>query len=615
MAQITSSNDIQVLKIRQFLGLNENPDGDTKIKNGEMSKMRNFRVTREKHLQIRPGTKTVLNLKTAWDAWCAESDHTAPTANPVFSGAWEGVVDSKQRTLAAFGGLIFSLDPGAATTKVVGQCTQDQTSFFGFSNKVYLLNGHEYMSWDGKEDSSFAAVEGYIPTVMNATTPAGGGFLLENVNRLTGKRKVLYSPDGKETVFHIPEKTVDEIISVKIGDTAQTYTSDLTARTFTITPAPAAGTNTLELIYRSGNGERAQVTGMRFSELYNGQTDSRVFLYGDGTNKTIYSGIDSATGKPSAEYFPDLYEAEVGEANTPITGMVRHYARLVVFKQDATYSMSYSTLVTATDVTTAAFYVTPVNRQFGNKAPGQVDILENNPLTLDDQAVYRWRSVSTSGNITFDERNAERISDRVEVTLQGFDMKETRTFNRKSAQEYWWMYEDKALILNYGADAWYLYTGLSFRAMVEVGLETYGFRPAGGVVHLSRQYRNDDGKDIDAYAATGSMDFDRDWVLKYSPLIFVAIQPESNARVHVTVETNRRSDYPEKIVSSGLAAFAHADFAHWSFGTNRKPQVRRVKMKVKKATFYKLVFKSKSASSTATVLETDVQLRYTGNVK
>ena len=614
MAQITSSNDIQVLKIRQFLGLNENPDGDTKIKNGEMSKMRNFRVTREKHLQLRPGTKTVLNLKTAWDAWCAESGHTAPTANPVFSGAWEGVVDSKQRTLAAFGGLIFSLDPAAATTKVVGQCTQDQTSFFGFSNKVYLLNGHEYMSWDGKENSSFAAVEGYIPTVMNATTPAGGGFLLENVNRLTGKRKVLYSPDGKETVFHIPEKTVDEIISVKIGDKAQTFTPDLKARTFTITPAPAAGVNTLELIYRSGNGERAQVTGMRFSELYNGQTDSRVFLYGDGTNKTIYSGIDSATGKPSAEYFPDLYEAEVGEANTPITGMVRHYARLVVFKQDATYSMSYSTLVTATDVTTAAFYVTPVNRQFGNKAPGQVDILENN-LTLDDQAVYRWRSVSTSGNITFDERNAERISDRVEVTLQGFDMAETRTFNRKSAQEYWWMYGDKALILNYGADAWYLYTGLSFRAMVEIGLETYGFRPDGGVVHLSRQYRNDDGKDIDAYAATGSMDFDRDWVLKYSPLIFVAIQPESNARVHVTVETNRRSDYPEKIVSSGLATFAHADFAHWSFGTNRKPQVRRVKMKVKKATFYKLVFKSKSASSTATVLETDVQLRYTGNVK
>ena len=55
MAQITASNDIQILKIRQFLGLNENPDGDTKIKNGEMSVLRNFRVTREKHLQLRHG--------------------------------------------------------------------------------------------------------------------------------------------------------------------------------------------------------------------------------------------------------------------------------------------------------------------------------------------------------------------------------------------------------------------------------------------------------------------------------------------------------------------------------------------------------------------------------
>lgn len=615
MAQITASNDVQILKIRQFLGLNENPDGDTKIKTGEMSEMRNFRITRESHLQLRPGTKTVLSLKEAWDSWCAEESHTAPVADPVFCGAWEGMLNGASCLLAAFGGLIFTVDLTGGTAAVVGQCTQDQTHFFGFANRVYLLNGHEYMSWDGSDDSSFAEVEGYIPTVMNATTAAGGGYLLENVNRLTGKRKVLYSPDGTSKTFKIPESHVDEIISVKLGDEAQTFTQDLTARTFTLNTAPAAGTDTLELIYRNGNGERGQITGMRFSELYNGQTDSRVFLYGDGTNKTVYSGIDSTTGKPSAEYFPDLYEAEVGEANTPITGMVRHYARLVVFKQDSAWSVSYSTLTTASNATTAAFYVIPVNRQFGNKAPGQVDILENNPLTLDDQAIYRWRSVSSSGNITSDERNAERISDRVEVTLQDFDMAETRVFNRKNSQEYWWMCGDRALILNYGADAWYLYTGIDFRAMVEVGTETYGFRENGGVVHLSRQYRNDDGAEIDAYAATGSMDFDRDWALKYSPMIYVAIQPENNARVNVTVETNRRSDYMEKTVFSGLANFTHVDFAHFSFGTNRKPQVRRVKMKVKKATFYKLIFKSKSASSTATVLETDIQLRYTGNVK
>ena len=64
-----------------------------------------------------------------------------------------------------------------------------------------------------------------------------------------------------------------------------------------------------------------------------------------------------------------------------------------------------------------------------------------------------------------------------------------------------------------------------------------------------------------------------------------------------------------------MATFSRVDFNHWSFRTNRKPQVDRLKLKVKKATFYKLIFKSFSASATATVLETDIQLRYAGNVK
>ena len=45
------------------------------------------------------------------------------------------------------------------------------------------------------------------------------------------------------------------------------------------------------------------------------------------------------------------------------------------------------------------------------------------------------------------------------------------------------------------------------------------------------------------------------------------------------------------------------------------PQTARVKMKVKKALFYRLIFKSTSASATATILATDIQLRYAGNTK
>ena len=74
-------------------------------------------------------------------------------------------------------------------------------------------------------------------------------------------------------------------------------------------------------------------------------------------------------------------------------------------------------------------------------------------------------------------------------------------------------------------------------------------------------------------------------------------------------------DYPDKLITAGLATFLNMDFNHWSFGTNRKPQLIRAKLKVKKATYYKLIFYSVSASATATILSADIQVRYTGNVK
>lgn len=611
MAKIASSTAVSIMKIKEFLGLNENPDGDTNIKDGELSELRNFRITRDKHLQIRPGTKTIVELRAAWDTW-AETNETSTDA-PLLCGVWYGKAGEKYHALAAFGGVIFDVDLSGLTTSVVGTCTQDTTSFFGFESKVYLLNGHEYLCWDGASDSQFEEVEPYVPIVLTASTPLGAGTQLENVNRLTNRRKAQYSPDGSSKDYYLPESDVTEVVSVE--GTEITYTLDAEKGKVTFSSAPASGVNSLTITYTKGDGAADEVRGMRYSELFNGATDTRVFLYGDGSNRTIYSGVNSTTGRPDAGYFPDLYEASIGEANTPITAMIRHYSRLLVFKTSSAWSMQYEIVSLATGGVTSAFYVTPVNRQIGNVAPGQVQLLENNPLTLFEKSVYQWRATTTSGNITSDNRNASRVSDRVASTLAGFELEKTKTFNRLSENEYWFLYGGTALVLNYASDTWYRYTNMPFTEMLDVSTKLYGFTADGRIVHISREYRNDDGEEIDAYAATGSMDFDKAWLLKYSPMIFVAIQPESGARISVTVETNRRSDYPEKIVAAGFATFSHVDFAHWSFGTNRKPQVRRVKMKVKKATFYKLIFKSLSASATATVLETDVQLRYAGNVK
>lgn len=615
MAQIKGTDNSSILKIQAFLGLNENPDGDTTLKVGEMAEMRNFRITQDKHLQIRPGSKTILSLADALSS--LGQGNTQDGAETRVYGVWRGIAGASEHILASFGGHIWDIDTKNSAAKDKGSAPMGEVSFFGFGGKVYLLGGGEYKSWDGGTDTAFATVEGYVPLIQTATTPKGEGTLVETVNRLTGKRRVQFSPDGTATVFQLPEKGINEVSSVKSGGEPVTNcTMDLENGTVTFTAAPAAGTNTVEIEYRKGDGARSEVTGMKYSELFNGATDTRVFLYGDGTNRAVYSGVPFATGRASAEYFPDLYELTVGESNTPLTALVRHYSRLMAFKTDSAWAILQGEIGLADGGSTAAFYVQPVNRQFGNEAPGQVRLLENNPLTMDAGSVYQWRSGSSYASyISNNENNAKRISDRVASTLKGFDLKKVLTANIKADHEFWFLHGTRALILNYANDSWYLYDGLPFSRIVEYEGTVIGFSDDGAVVEFSQKYRSDNGAPIDCYAETGAMDFDKDWLLKYSPMIFVAMQPASNARIKVTVETNRRSDYPEKTVAYSLATFLHVDFNHFSFATNRKPQVKKVKMKVKKATFYRLIFKSNSASATATVIETDIRLRYAGNVK
>ena len=73
------------------------------------------------------------------------------------------------------------------------------------------------------------------------------------------------------------------------------------------------------------NSHTAMLPQILCAEFFNGSNDNRVFLYGDGSNTTYYSGIDEY-GKGRADYFPDLNEIEVGD-NSPITAMCRHWGK------------------------------------------------------------------------------------------------------------------------------------------------------------------------------------------------------------------------------------------------------------------------------------------------
>lgn len=597
MAKISAATEEKVYSIQKWLGLNQAGDGDTNLKMGEASEMVNFRVTNDGALKKRPGMKALHDF------------------GGEINGAWHGYVGGAEYTVVSAGGKLYTVDVAERAVSEIGTVADAHTEFFGFSEKLYILDGTQYQVWAGGE-SSAAPVAGYVPVVLVSTAPSGGGTELQAVNKLTPKRRVWFSPDGTATDFVLPEKAIAAVTSVKnraTGDTITEFTADTASGKVKFPSAPAAGTNTIEITYVSA-GDGAEVKKMRFAEIYNGATDNRVFLYGDGSNRALYSGLDY-DGNPTAEYFPDLNVLDIGDANTPVTQLIRHYSRLIAFKTDSAYSVQYGQIALSDGRETAAFYWSPINRAIGNCAPGQVRLVDNNPLTLFNNSVYRWvNSGGYSSNLTVDERQAKRVSDRVWKTLCGMDLERAYCFDDNERKEWYCVCGENAAVYNYGLNVWYVYERFPVRYMVEFDGRLFGAR-GSKLVEIADEFRNDCGDSISARWASGNMAFGADYRRKYSAMLWVGISPVTGGELGVTIETDRKADFSKKIVSKNMATFTNANFGNWSFATSRRPEMERLKLKAKKFTYYKLIFTNDSANTTATVTSADVRVRYTGYVR
>ena len=537
-------------------------------------------------------------------SFCAASA-SSNDSDTVVHGLWSGFVAGQEVLCAACNGYLWQLSRGEDGTWSKTACgtidTDEDVFMFGFSGSLYLLNGSQYRVWNG---TALTDVGGYRPLVAVSVPPEGGGTALEQVNKLTGARRVRVSPDGTATVFHLPEQnlaSVDYVQYVATGTDITSYDVSLTDGTVTIAPAPAEGTNSIEIGYSVADDTAAEIRAMRYAELYNGSQDTRVFVYGDGTNRCFYSGLDY-DGLPRADYFPDLNVAHVGDENTAITAMIRHYDRLLCFKLDSAWTIGYSQVTLADGTITAGFYVAPINRSVGNCAPGQAVLVENRPRTLDGRSVVEWKSTSSSGNINGDERNAERVSQRVDETIRTFDLATAKTFYDKYAHEYYVIGADgTALVHGIDADAWYVYTNFAAKCLINYMDELYFGTADGYLRHFSTQYFSDEGEAIDAYWESGSMPFAADFRRKYSAMLWVGIRPDDNGYLEVSAKTDRKTDF-------AVYSFETADAA-------QVPEMNRIKLKAKKFTYYNLILANNTADKTATVVSVDIRVRGTGYVR
>ena len=539
------------------------------------------------------------------------------TAEPV-AGMWAGIAGGKKTLLAACDGKVWSLydaDNDAVTRTSVGNINTDKgVNFIPFGNNVYIQNGEEYYVWDG---ISLNPVTGYVPLIaisIGPTASADAGELTGyNVNLLTNKRRVWLSPDGNTNkTFRLPEKA-KSITSVKYldGSTAPTYTFTANTDTITFTSTLSAAVNSIEVEYAvkthsddaSIPDYRSQVTGFRFCEIFSGNTDSALFFYGDGTNKVIYTGMDY-DGMPRADYFPDTYEVSIGDSNTPVTSLIRHYAVLLAFKTDSTWALNYGTAELATGDLTTAVFVTPVNRDKGNDAYGQVRLVNNNPVTCSGSELYQWTNSSYyTSALTRDERQARRISDRIQRSIKEIDFKNCCMWDDNDGQEFYISGNGVTLVWNYVTDTWYRYEGLDAVMMCNFQGDVIIGTSGGKIFRLTYDKDTDDGVPVRAEWVSGAMDFGAPSFRKYSDAMWIGMKPVDGTSVNVTVITDRKDTFKDKVVSSSRAKVLG------------QPFMVKTKIKAKKFVYYRLVLSIDKMMGPTIVTGVETRARITGDAK
>ena len=540
------------------------------------------------------------------------------TPSPVKS-MWSGVMNGHDVFLAACNGMLCSLydyEHDEFKRTDIGQInTSKGVHFFQFDGIVYILDGTKYYKYDGTNLTEITESNAYVPLVAIGIGPNdsadAGELTSEYVNKLTRKRRCWLSPNGVSgKTFQLPEKNLASIDSVKTtsGGTAVTCTKDTTNGTVTITSNYDAAVNSIEVIYTAASttattAMRNEVLNMRYSELYSGTTDTRIFLYGNGTNKTIYSGMDY-DGMPRPDYFPDQYEVLVGDSNEPITAMIRHGGALICYKPRECWSLQHGVVELATGDLTPSIYCTPVNREKGNVAPGQVQLVDNSPVTVSGSELYRWGSVSRySSAIGRDERNATRISDRIQSSIKEIDFKTCLMWDDNDNQEFYLCGDEMALVWNYAVDAWYRYENFDCSAICSFHGDLYVGSHDGRVRRMSNYVIGDEGFPIEARWESGSMDFGAPSMRKYSAALWVGMKPETGTGVDVTVITDRKDTFAEKTLSSEKAKI------------DGQPFMTRAKIKAKKFVFYKLRLSVHSKMLPVTVTNAEIRVRMTSDAK
>jgi hypothetical protein len=590
-------SEIKPFTIDRFRGVNKS-ETETLLELGEASDLSNWIITDDEKLSKQSG---YVHLNAA-------------VAGKKVNDAWYGTLNGVKHFLFARGGKVYKLNLSTGAETEIGTIVDAYpTTFFVTNNTVYILDGTEFYSWNG---TTFQTVSGYVPTAFTASPPSGGGTILEGLNYLTGKKSMKYSGNATATIYQLNETAIASVDSVTVNSVLKTvgtdYTVDLANGKVTFVSAPPTGVNNVIITWtKTIVGDRQLITN---NKHYGGSYYARFWLFGNPNHKnTRYPSGVTMAGASDPTYWPKFADSDVGEY--AITDIKTQYDKQLIWTDgdSAGASAWYSTNETFTDpntgIVTVLFPLYPINAKVGNIAPGQVQIILNNPFTL-WKGVFQW--VST---YVMNEKNAEWLSKRIQRDLDPLDLSKAITWDWDDRGLYYLAIGKRIWVYNYRVDAWYI-LDLPHEptCFITAEKEFYFGTTDGQIMRFDDNVGTFDGALIDAYWNMGFYNFTVDWLRKFIQRLFVSILPFLKTHIDITYETDRSNQSETLTAEYALSSFDTWDFSDFSFETNYSPQPFKFKIRAKKIDYFKLKIRNNGTDG-ATVLSITLPTRTGGEVK
>ena len=608
-AQLKVQKDIKPTIIDNFLGLNISNTGDTQIQLGESGNMDNFYITNDYKLRKMYGYRNIYDFET-----------------PI-KGMYTTNLGGVEYLLVATNGKLYYFtkdqlegDIVGLEPTLIGNILDNEVSFFTFDKKVYILCG-KYMSWDG---TTLQEVEGYTPLVFINSKPSGGGVVYDEINMLSPKKHQTFNGDGTSVDFHIAQQGVTSIDKVLVDGEEKTittdYTVDLTNGVVSfVGTAPQQAMDNVDIYWTLDDGDRHIIDGMKFGTVFGGDLDTRVFLYGNPTcqNRTYFSGLED--GKPSVEYFPATAQVDVGPSNFALTDLTRQYDRLIATtNRPEAYYMTISTEslpITLSDTTSTTRLVPsvgtfPLNEVHGNVAPGQGQLIDNYPVTIDKNAIIQWKASNVR-----DERNMEDISQKIRLDLITKDLRYFKTLDHQSENQLFLYHGELMYIYNYFNKTFSRIRLTDYMNYItDLNNRVYSGTDEGKVMQWGEEYTTYNGETINAHWEMNFESFGTSYLRKTMNRLWVLMQPQVLSSADIGYVTNRNESKTKKHIEYKILLMEDVDFANFSFSISRNTQPFRLKLKAKKFTNMKITIDN-TENTDCTILELALKVESFGESK